>query len=295
VESKPGLGSAIAVVVVYQRSWRQVHAGEWLESSLTNAPAPDGSCILPRLGRLLVYDNSAESLGRPAATLPNCDYVHDASNGGTRAAFTRGLELAQRSGLAWVILLDHDTTLSARYFNELDQKFAQLASQSRSAAPPVGLLFPRVVGDSDVLSPAILDRWGTVTPVDLEHDRAITGTLTAVASGTAVRADALAAAGPIPPGLWLDYLDHWLFRKVQQLGYRAECLTSILRHELSIRSAAPLSLARLSNILRAEQLFMSTLGVGARAAYPARLLVRATRMLSRDRRAAWLILRQIAK
>lgn len=286
MNSHSGLGAAIAVVVVYKRRWCEVHAAEWLESALTGGPGPDGG-MSPRLGRLLVYDNSPEPMGRPAS-MHNCDYVHDATNGGTRAAYARALELAQGAGLSWVILLDHDTTLSAEYCSELDRILARPLDRS------VGLLFPRVVGAAGVISPAVINRWGTIIPFDkpaqtLGPDE----TWTAVASGSTIRIEALAAVGEMPATLWLDYVDHWLFRSVQKLGYRVEFLSATLRHELSIRSETPPDSERLRNIMRAERSFTRTLGLGARAAFPIRILARGIRMLPRDAQAAWLILRQI--
>ena len=107
-----------------------------------------------------------------------------------------------------------------------------------------------------------------------------------------MRVEALAAVGEIPAQLWLDYLDHWLFRAVQRRGYRAECLSTTLEHELSLHGAALPAAERQRNILRAERYFTGTLGAGARLAYPFRLLRRAMRVLPRDADAARLILRQ---
>jgi GT2 family glycosyltransferase len=335
MQPKSGIGAALAVVVVYKRPWREVQSAELLEAALLGGRGSEGGA-LPRLGRLLIYDNSPAPMGRPAAVLTNCDYVHDGSNGGTRAAYARGRELAQSRQFSWLVLLDHDTTLSVEYFDELHRALTRLDSWSRlqtefqsdshphfrslprvesqpqpdpqpqpqshsrprSLARPVGLLFPRVIGESElgksgVLSPVVINRWGTIKPVDAAVHLPANGALTAVASGSAVRVDALAAVGTIPATLWLDYLDHWLFLHVQKLGYGAECLSATIRHDLSIRSAAPPSLERLTNILSAERLFTRTLGLGARIAYPFRLLLRAIRMLPSDRGAARLMLQQL--
>src|SRR5688572_19070703 len=124
MQPESGIGRALAVVVVYKRPWREVHAAELLEAALLGARGPEGG-TLPRLGRLLIYDNSPAPMARPAAVLTNCDYVHDGSNGGTRAAYARGRELAQSRGFSWLILLDHDTTLSVTYFDELDRALAR--------------------------------------------------------------------------------------------------------------------------------------------------------------------------
>lgn len=286
MRSNQGLGAALAVVVVYRRAWRDVRASAVLEDVL-RATGESGGGALPRLGQLLIYDNSPVPTGQPEARLVNCHYVHDPSNGGTRAAYLRALQLALDSRLPWLILLDQDTKLSPEYLAELDRRLAQAWD------PKLGLLFPRIVGGDGALSPACISRWGTVVPIEVGPPLAVDGpvAMTAVASGTAIRTDALAVVGDIPPELWLDYLDHWLFREVQRRGYRAERLSATLEHDLSIRSSSLPGKERQRNILRAERYFTGTLGAGARLAYPFRLLRRALRVLPRDASAARVILR----
>jgi GT2 family glycosyltransferase len=287
MRSNQGLGAALAVVVVYRRAWRDVRAWAVLEDVLQAKEGPvEGA--LPGLGQLLIYDNSPVPIGQPEARLVNSHYVHDPSNGGTRAAYLRALQLALDSRLPWLILLDQDTKLSPEYLAELDRRLAQAWD------PKLGLLFPRIVGGDGALSPACISRWGTVVPIAPRQQHLSTERhceLTAVASGAAIRTDALVAVGDIPSQLWLDYLDHWLFREVQRRGYRAERLSATLEHDLSIRSSSLPGDERQRNILRAERYFTGTLGAGARLAYPFRLLRRALRVLPRDASAARVILR----
>ena len=103
----------------------------------------------------------------------------------------------------------------------------------------------------------------------------------------------MSAVEAIPTALWLDYLDHWLFRELQGLGYRAELMNSTIHHELSIIDSTPPDPTRLINMLKAERLFVARLGFRARAMYPVRIVLRAARALPHDGRAAWLTLRQI--
>lgn len=287
MESRAGLGSALVVLVVYQRPWCRVHAGALLESALGCMDRTQR--FSPRIGRLLVYDNSREAIGRPT-TNSNCvDYFHAVSNGGTRAAYLYALALAKRLGLTWLILLDHDTTLTQDYLREVD---ARLAGTSD---PALGLLFPRIVGGGDVLSPAVISRWGTITPFDPIVTSPGRRPITALASGSVIRVDALSAVGAIPTALWLDYLDHWLFREVQGLGYRAELMNATIRHELSIMDRTPPEPTRLLNMLKAERHFVSRLGFRARAVYPVRIAVRAAKVFPHDVRAAWVTLRQMVR
>lgn len=280
-----GLGSVLAVLVVYQRPWDRVHAGSLLESALAGTDRAHGP--LPSIGGVLVYDNSREPIGRPTNETNRVDYFHAASNGGTRAAYLHGLSLAKRRGLTWMVLLDHDTALTPEYLRELDDRLSGTLDKS------LGLLFPRMVGGDKVLSPAVISPWGTIAPFDPVVAAPGGRPLTALASGSVIRVDALAAVGSIPSALWLDYLDHWLFREVQGLGYRAELMEATIHHELSIMDRTPPEAARLVNLLRAERFFVARLGFRARAAYPVRIAMRAARILPRDRRAAWMIVSQL--
>ena len=144
------------VLVVYQRPCVYVHAGALLESALDCTIGTHGP--LPQIGRLLVYDNSREAIGRPTTNSDRVDYFHAVSNGGTRAAYLYALALAKRLGLTWLILLDHDTTLTPAYLKEVDERLAATSD------PALGLLFPRVVGGGDVLSPAVISRWAPLRP-----------------------------------------------------------------------------------------------------------------------------------
>ena len=45
MHSKQGLGAVLAVVVVYQRPWRSVHASRLLEAALTGGRDPDGGAV----------------------------------------------------------------------------------------------------------------------------------------------------------------------------------------------------------------------------------------------------------
>jgi len=285
VNSSGGLGSVLVVLVVYQRPWHLVHAGDLLESALACADGAHGP--LPSIGGLLVYDNSREPIGRPTTNTNRVDYFHAPSNGGTRAAYLHALSLAKRLGLRWMVLLDHDTTLTLDYLRELDDRLSSTLDAT------LGLLFPRVVSGGKVLSPAVISPWGTIAPFDPVVAAPGGQTLTALASGSVIRVDALAAVGAIPSALWLDYLDHGLFREVQALGYRAELMKATIHHELSIMDRTPPEAARLLNLLRAERLFVDGLGCRAKAAYPVRMAMRAARALPYDRRAAWMILSQL--
>ena len=287
MESRAGLGSALVVLVVYQRPWCRVHAGALLESALDCTDHTQGH--LPQIGRLLVYDNSREPIGRPPTNARRVDYFHSVSNGGTRAAYLHALAIAKRLGLSWLILLDHDTTLTPDYLREVDERLAGTPD------PALGLLFPRIVSRGDVLSPAVISRWGTITPFDPIIASPGRRLLTALASGSVIRVDAMSAVEAIPSALWLDYLDHWLFREVQRLGYRAELMNATIHHELSIMDRAPPEPARLLNVLTAERYFVARLGIGARAMYPVRIALRAARILPHDGRAAWVTLRQIVR
>ena len=132
------------------------------------------------------------------------------------------------------------------------------------------------------MSPARIDASGRVRPAPLPSDgTAIGGQPTAIASGALLRVEALRAIGPAPSVFWLDYLDHWMFRRLQQRGGALVPIDCELRHALSVASSDPPSVARYENVLRAERAFVGHPPVSDEFAYRARLLGRALRWLPR--------------
>ena len=89
--------SILAVLVVFNRGLDAIPCVPQLRRWLEEAHADAGL----RLSHVLIYDNSDRPSMGPAALRPGrYDYIHDASNGGTRAAYHAALRRAQKRD-AW--------------------------------------------------------------------------------------------------------------------------------------------------------------------------------------------------
>ena len=194
---------------------------------------------------LLMYDNSPEP--QSAVDLQylgeGVGYRHDPSNGGLATAYGYALELAEGAGLAWLLLLDQDTTLTAEFFTEM---FAAI-----DAGPPsqVCALVPRQVRQGVALSPRLV-RAGRELPVEtgIAVER-----LTVFNSAACVRVAALRAIGGFPREFSLDYLDHVVFHRLQAGDGRLQVLPVSIEHQLSIKNLAEeMSLERYRRLLAAE-------------------------------------------
>lgn len=194
---------------------------------------------------LLVYDNSPNP--QPANELQDfsgaVQYLHDGSNGGLATAYGHALDLAVAAGLAWVLLLDQDTTLTEEFFAEL------LAAIETGPPPQVCAIVPRQVREGILLSPRLV-RGGRDLPVE---DGIAKERLTVFNSAACVRVAALQGIGGFPREFPLDYLDHIVFHRLQAPGGRLLVLPASIEHQLSIKNLAEeMSLERYKRLLAAE-------------------------------------------
>lgn len=261
--------SVLAVLVVYERRLGDVACWSELQRWLQQ-----GQRHGLQLRRVLIYDNSTTpAIGTKPPTSPDISYVHDATNGGTAAAYGHASQLATQTGCEWLLLLDHDT--------ELSNSFLDTATQCLRNAEPEkpAALVPRVRHGNRLISPAYLTRFGSVRPLQEGHDAAASQCLTAIASGALLRTSCLQAMLPFPNRLWLDYVDHWIFTELHKQQACVRVFQETLVHDLSIENPAQLSPLRLVSILDGEALLHRQLGTAARAIYPVRLAVRMLRYI----------------
>jgi len=267
----PDVDGVYAVIVTYGRDPAEAAALPLMRAWL-RGESGSGS---PMLAGLLVWDNSPTSSGVPAQA--GIAFRHDPSNGGTRAAYACAAANAADRGAQWVLFLDQDTVLPADFPERIG--CAVRAASARNT-PPAALV-PRVVHNDRLVSPARITASGAVRPAPLSQTDVDgpdgPGRPTAIASGALVRTAELSAVLPAPVEFWLDYLDHWLFRRLLERGGTIAPIDCELRHSLSVASSAPLSAARFTNVLRAERAFVGRPGLAVEFAYRLRLAARALR------------------
>ncbi len=284
----PAGNGVLAVVVVHERRWSAVRAAATL-SAWIEPPDIEPAAAQLTLRQVLVYDNSRIPVARPPLG-HRFLYEHAPVNGGTRAAYERAVSIAQGERIDWILLLDQDTELPLQY----------LHVASATMRPSTVVMVPTLVSSKRIVSPGRFTRLGRVV-LDARgdeiqpHDRVATAgrarhgeaLLAPMASAALIRTSALQGIRELPPQLWLDYVDHALFFRLQQQGARIEPMPLRLEHEASMSSVARIPLERLAGIWRAERVFVDGFGPLASAVRRVRLLMRVIRIsVSHPTRAA---------
>jgi GT2 family glycosyltransferase len=224
--------------------------------------------------RLLIYDNSPSQSAVPDTPPIPFSCIHDPANGGLVAAYNAALNMAEKEGNEWLLLLDQDTVIDPDYLTTLWRSLRELAGNRRCAA-----LAPKLVAENKIISPARVLWGGRLSPVDKTLGGIAPWEIVALNSGTLLRISAVREMGGFNPEFWLDYLDHWLFNRLHRAGYLVHVLDAELPHELSVRSMGSMPVARYKNILLAEsQFYRCCKSPIENLIYDFRLLMRAIKM-----------------
>ena len=222
---------------------------------------------------IFIQDNSPEA-NPPASNhdQPALEYHHAPENPGLAAAYNRALRLADDHAIPWLLLLDQDTVLDHRFLSQLLN-----AVQHEPAAEICGFV-PELVRNGRVCSPHTLRR-GAYKPLSLGFSGFAAEPLVPCNSASCLKVQALLAIGGFPEEYWLDFLDFIVFHRLQSAGGRVCVLDSRLEHSLSLLNLeAEMSVARYTNLLKAEWMFIRETGLrGGPPIHRLRLLKRALR------------------
>jgi Predicted glycosyltransferases len=211
----------LAVLVLYQM---QASSSPAFESFLQAL----GETGLANQFRLLVCDNSAFHSSVPDTMPLYASYHHDPSNGGLTRAYSTALNIAEKEGHRWLLLLDQDTVINATYLKELWRQVFALSDNGRCVA-----LAPKLLAKNVIISPARVLRFGRLSPVDKTFSGIAPGEIVALNSGTLLRVATVLELGGFNSEFWLDYLDHWIFNRLHHAGYLCYVMDAELSHTLS--------------------------------------------------------------
>jgi len=199
---------------------------------------------------IVIYDNSPEIQNVTIEIPFQCQYFHDATNGGLSAAYNFALNSNPNCHSQWLLLLDQDSDLPENYLENMRKELTTADPDSDVTA-----VIPIVVQNGLPVSPAQV-KGGRIRPIP----KPITGVcpfpVTAINAGTLIRKNFLYEIGGFNRQFKLDYLDHWLFAEIKQRGKKVYITGAVINHDLSIgNNNHPVSAERYLSILKAETLF----------------------------------------
>ncbi|WP_086350448.1 glycosyltransferase [Candidatus Enterococcus clewellii] len=213
---------------------------------------------------LLIYDNSPKKQADALFDRERVSYLHNSANPGLAQAYNKGLSLFNQVSAQLLLLLDQDTEVDSSYFEQIT---------SLSDVDNVGAFVPIVYSGSRKISPVFSDSYvsGELSfpSVGRTEQR-----LMAINSGTSLTKAGVTAVGQFNEAFPLDFLDHWIFWKLNQEHQSIEVLDLKLEHDLSVLDYSQISLARYESIISAERLFYQKYDKGKLADHTKHLMKR---------------------
>lgn len=159
--------------------------------------------------RLIVVDNSTEPqaaavLGSLDSHFANYELIRNGGNLGLAKAQNIGIKRALELGAEWVMLLDDDSSMQPGMVGAMFSALAKYPEPER-----IGLLAPRVVDQRSGLEGKVIASRGPfdIRRVRFGNSEYIDMALTAIASGSMIRASALAACGLMREEYFIDGID----------------------------------------------------------------------------------------
>lgn len=253
------------VMVLYNQKLEQSRTFQTLLKTLFKSDIPRNKF------QMIVYDNSPECQDIPKEYADLLMYKHDSRNLGIATAYNYAWRTAKKNNSEWLLLLDHDTEITQPY---IDVMFS-LEGVDRAQ---IATVVPKVTCNEVMISPVFS---GTLQP--LKDARPGTGVqenpIMAINSGSVVNMEFLNQIGGFNEEFPLDYLDHWLFYKVYEQGYKVLVLDVTLEHELSVMNYDTVSLQRYRSILASELHFYKHYKKSVLKQYKRQLLLRTAKQL----------------
>jgi GT2 family glycosyltransferase len=199
------------------------------------------------VNRILLFDNSPEK--QCCSLAPPWDYYWSDSNLGLAGAYNFALSEARRVKCDWLLLLDQDSTLLPEFLSNLHAGLNAIQNDESVVA-----CVPEVWMGNTPISPWIRKLFGNVP--FRRKGKFVPRGIGAVNSGTCVRTSFVDGLGGFDQRFWLDFLDHWLFARIERSGNSISIADQRIEHDLSVRDYNNgVSLERYRNILKAENLF----------------------------------------
>ena len=233
--------------------------------------------------KLLIHDNSPTALD--TITLPpSVTYKHSKYNLGISGAFNSAIQYACQQRYGWILLLDQDTEITARFLKTMARHCHELDDNGTIAA-----IVPTVRVRGFIVSPR-RQMFNHHRAYPRGESGVAPGEAFAINSGALLRTSALQAIGGFNTDFWLDYSDMYVFHMFYLGGWNVwRAADAELEHDMSVMDYDRLMTpARYKNYLCAESAFNDLYKGGLEnAVQNMRLLVRAMRQRKKYRNPAF--------
>ncbi|WP_233419263.1 glycosyltransferase [Enterococcus asini] len=239
------------VIVLYKQKWVDIPSRDCIEN-LVHRDAVE----------MLIYDNSPEEQTVSFFEEQSVTYIHDSMNPGLASAYNQALSFAK--DFEWLVLLDQDTKLSSSFFYEIAK--AQPTDQVVS-------LVPQILSGNRQISPVFSNQY--VSKKSIYPKEGSYSEIMAINSASVLRVSFLKEIGGFNEEFPLDFLDHWLYWKINDVGKKVQILPVKIQHSLSVLDYTTLKFTRYQSILAAERLFYGEYAVTLKKQHRRHLLKRA--------------------
>lgn len=227
----------IIILVIYKKRFKDIPSLNFIK----NVQAQTDLKL-----HLVIYDNSPEDINNAAELPGDISYVHNKSNPGLATAYNYGLEICTDQNCEWLLLLDHDTELTAEYFEQVFELF-----EKNLLTDDIAAVMPIVKVNETIIAP--VKRHLRQYHVALNKTGKLTGDISGINSCTVVRVSFVKKLGGFNLNFPLDFLDHWFFYQVSKASQYVFVLDTVIQQNLSISDFKQnIDTTRYNSILKAQ-------------------------------------------
>ncbi|MBN2765842.1 MAG: glycosyltransferase [Paludibacteraceae bacterium] len=216
--------------------------------------------------QLIIYNNSGDfDISEPK----NCIIINSENNDMLAKPFNFAYEYAKNINYDWVLLIDADTNINKKYFEELNQFVKSGISEN------IASIVPQLFQNNKIISPHINKLFYTIRH-PLKKNGFKSGNITAFNSLSMLRVSFIDAINGFNENYPLDMLDYWIYNQIFRLKKAIYILDCKIEHDLSVNDYDnKMSVERYINLIHAEDIFFKNAGCFNYLLFKIRLLYRA--------------------
>ena len=200
------------------------------------------SALHDQVDTILIIDNSDSGAEVPAKITERnyVDYHRFGMNRGLGVALNKGIELALKQQVQWILLLDQDSIVSSGMVRCMID-----ALHERNNVKQIGLICPNVyLSERDSHQYPL--QFGVFVPKRVKHTSDIVDFT--ITSGSMIKAAILDEVGCMDESFFIDYIDYDFCLRIRRLGYKILFVDkAVIRHRLGEKRKSNIGLSYASH------------------------------------------------